>query len=551
MKPTVQSTLSGLASLMDTQTAPPSQTWEQEVLIHALLDPACYPHAVEKVTLIETHISFVLLAGSYTYKIKKAVNLGFLDFTTLKLRHFFCEEELRLNCRLAPKLYLSVVPIGGTPHKPKLDAESDVLEFAVKMRQFPQDGLLDRVLCRSWLTAEHIDTIATTVAAFHQRIECAQPNQEYGNASSIESAMRQNFVHIRTLLDPSAECDSLTMLEAWSCAKHEALLPAFAQRHRHSFIRECHGDLHLGNIALVDGGIQIFDCIEFNPNLRWIDVINEISFLVMDLDEHDRPDFAWRFLNAYLQETGDYAGLCLLSYYQIYRAMVRAKVARIRASQSHLNAQDRKLALDAYAAYTGYASKAAAPPRSGLIIMHGLSGSGKTTVTQSLLEELGAIRVRSDIERKRMQHIAPFSKSGSEVCSGIYAESATRATYEELRRLAGLILDAGCVAIVDATFLQRWQRDSFHQLAQQRNIPFVIVSCLAENEELRRRLLQRTRAAKDASEATLEVLAHQLETQEPLEAEERAIAIVFDTAREPASELQQRVSDALQAKKIL
>ena len=533
---------------MNTQTAT-SPAWEQDALINALLDPACYPHAVDRIALIETHISFVLLTGPYAYKIKKAVNLGFLDFTTAELRHFFCEEELRLNRRLAPRLYLDVIPIGGMPQKPKLGAESDVFEFAVKMRQFAQEGLLDRVLSRGGLTAEHVDAIATTVTAFHQRIECARPDQDYGSASSIESAMRQNFVQIRPLLDTPAEGDSLALIEAWSLAQHKALLPVFAQRHEQRFIRECHGDLHLGNIALVDGEIQVFDCIEFNPDLRWIDVINEVAFLVMDLAEHGRSDFAWRFLNAYLQETGDYAGLRLLSYYQVYRAMVRAKVARIRASQSHLNAQDRKLALDAYAAYAGYASRVTAPTTPGLIITQGLSGSGKTTVTQLLLQKLGAVRVRSDIERKRLQHVAPQSKSGSGVDTGIYVESATQATYEELRRLAGLILDAGCVAIVDATFLRHWQRDSLHRLAQQRNVPFVIVSCLAEDAELRRRLLQRERASRDASEATLEVLAHQLETQEPLQADELAFAVVFDTEREPASELQQRVSAALQAKK--
>jgi aminoglycoside phosphotransferase family enzyme/predicted kinase len=534
---------------MNTQTVP-SPAEEQEALINALLDPACYPHAVDRITLIETHISFVLLTGPYAYKIKKAVNLGFLDFTTPKLRHFFCEEELRLNRRLAPRLYLDVIPIGGTPDKPKLGAESDVFEFSVKMRQFAQEGLLDRVLSRGGLTAEHVDAIAATVAAFHQRIEYAQPDQDYGSASSIGSAMRQNFVQIYSLLDTPAERDSLALIEAWSLAQHAALLPAFSQRLEHRFIRECHGDLHLGNIALVEGEIQVFDCIEFNPDLRWIDVINEVAFLVMDLDEHGRSDFAWQFLNAYLQETGDYAGLRLLRYYQTYRAMVRAKVARIRASQSHLSAQDRKLALDAYTAYAGYASKVTAPMKPSLIITHGLSGSGKTAVTQSLLEELGAVRVRSDIERKRLLHVAPWTKSGSGVDNGIYVAEATQATYEELRRLAGLILDAGCVAIVDATFLRRWQRDSLRRLAQQRNVPFVIVSCLAEDEELRRRLLQREHAGRDVSEATLEVLAHQLATQEPLETDELAFAIIFDTEREPASKLRQRVSAALQAMKV-
>ncbi len=535
---------------MNTQNAQTTATpiWEQETLIHALLDPACYPYATDRITLIETHISFVLLTGPYAYKIKKALNLGFLDFTTAELRHFFCEEELRLNRRLAPRLYLDVIPIGGMPQKPKLGAEAGAFEFAVKMRQFAQEGLLDQVLCRGALTVEHVDAIAAIIAAFHQRIECAQPEQDYGGAASIESAMRQNFVQIRSLLATSAERKSLALIEAWSLAQHTTLLPLFAQRHEQRFIRECHGDLHLGNIALVDEAIQVFDCIEFNPDLRWVDVINEVAFLVMDLAEHGRSDFAWRFLNAYLQETGDYASLHLLSYYQVYRAMVRAKVARIRAAQARLSAEDRKLALDSYAAYTSYASRVAAPPTLGLIITHGLSGSGKTTVTQLLLQQLGAVRVRSDIERKRLQHLAPQAKSGSGVDSGIYLAATTQATYAELQRLASLILDAGCVAIVDATFLRRWQRDSLRQLAAERHVPFVIVSCLAKDEELRRRLLQRAHAGRDASEATLAVLAHQLATQEPLQADELALAVIFDSAREPVNELRQRVSAALQAK---
>jgi len=532
---------------MNTQV-PDTPEQEQKVLINALLDPACYPHDVERIEMIETHISFVFLTGPYAYKLKKAINLGFLDFTTLKLRHFFCKEELRLNRRLAPQLYLDIVSIGGTLQKPKIGVALDVLEFAVKMRQFPQEGLLNRVFSCGELTAVHIDELATSVAAFHQRIECARPDQDYGCASNIESSMRQNFAQIRVMTDSSDEYKNLSLIEKWSLAEHEALLPVFAQRHEHNFIRECHGDLHLGNIALVDGRIQIFDCIEFNPNLRWIDIMNETAFLVMDLDERGRPDFAWRFLNAYLQETGDYDGLRLLRYYATYRAMVRAKVAHIRASQSNLSGENKKTALDSYTAYASYAGKVTVPARQGLIITNGLSGSGKTTVSQLLLEKLGAIRVRSDIERKRLQHIAPKAKSNSGVNTGIYADSVTRDTYEELRRLAKLILEAGYLAIIDAAFLLRWQRNILRQLAKERNVPFVIVSCLAENEELRRRLIQREYEAKDPSDATQEILMFQLETQESLDATESDCTVIFNSEQEPTSVLQKKVSDALQSK---
>ena len=419
----------------------------------------------------------------------------------------------------------------------------------MKMRQFPQEGLLNHVLSCGELTKGHIDEIATSVAAFHKRIECARPDQNHGCASIIESSMRQNFAQIRVMIDSSAECKNLSLIDKWSLKEHEALLPVFAQRHEHNFICECHGDLHLGNIALVDRRIQIFDCIEFNPNLRWIDIINEIAFLVMDLDERGRQDFAWRLLNVYLQEIGDYAGLCLLRYYEIYRAMVRAKVSRIRASQSNLSVEDRKTALNTYTAYASYARKITLPARPGLIIVHGLSGSGKTTVTQLLLEKLGAIRVRSDIERKRLQHITSNAKSSSGVHTGVYADSVTRDTYGELRRLANLILEAGYLTIVDAAFLKRWQRNCLRQLAEDRNIPFIIVSCLAKDEELRRRIMQRERAGRDSSEANLAVLMFQLETQEPLDTDEHDLAIVFNTEGELASVLSQKVSDALQSRR--
>ena len=489
---------------------------KQRMLVKALLNPECYPHSVENVKMIETHISFVFLTGSYAYKVKKAVNLGFLDFTTLKLRHFFCQEELRLNRRLAPDLYLDVIPISGTPLKPKVDTELNILEFAVRMRQFPQQGLLNNVLACGDLTTNHIDELATAVASFHQRIERAKSNQNYGCAPDIKLSMRQNFTQIRVMLDLSTEKNNLSQIEAWSHTEYEALLSVFEQRRRHSFIRECHGDLHLGNIALVEGKIQIFDCIEFNANLRWIDIMNETAFLVMDLEEHGRQDFAWRFLNAYLQETGDYEGLLLLRYYKTYRAMVRAKVARISASQLTLSIEDKKAALNAYSSYTKYARKITKPVKSGLIITNGLSGSGKTFVSQSLLENLGAIRIRSDIERKRLQKISLKKKSDSNVGAGIYSTSVTRDTYEELRRLTNLILEAGYLVIIDAAFLLRWQRDSMHRLAEERNVPFVIVNCLAKNEELRRRLIQRECEGKDLSEATPEILSFQLKTQEPL-----------------------------------
>jgi hypothetical protein len=519
---------------------------EQETLVRALFDPRCYPHPVGEVRLIQTHISYVLLTGQFAYKIKKPLDLDFLDFTTLAARRHFCEEELRLNRRLAPRIYVDVVAIGGTPDRPLLGAGEPAIEYALRMREFQQEALLDAMLARGELGAQHIDALAQKVAAFHGAVGRARTEDGYGSAAGIEAPMRQNFTQFASLPLDAEERHELAALAHWSRHEHAALRTVFEQRQRDGFIRECHGDLYLGNIALVEGEAEIFDCIEFNANLRWIDVMNEIAFLVMDLDERGRPDFAWRFLDGYLALTGDYAGVRLLRYYQVYRALVRAKVADMRAAQAHLSAEERNAALAACAAYIRHAFRTTGPSAPALIITHGLSGSGKTTLAQRLLEALGAVRVRSDVERKRLQGLAPAARTGSAVGAGIYERSATEATYEELARLARPIVETGYTAIVDATFLVRSQRRAFQQVAQELHIPFLIVDCRADMQALRRRIADRARTAGDASEATLAVLEHQHATAQPLDGDELHFAVSVDTQHLDMPELVQRIRSEIE-----
>jgi uncharacterized protein len=503
----------------------------QQALIAALADPRAYPHDVERVRHIETHISHILLTGHYAYKIKKPLNLDFLDFSTLAARKFFCEEELRLNRRLSRTLYLETVPIGGTLGRPALGATTGIIEYAVKMHEFGQSALFDAMLERGELAAEHIDALAATVATFHERAERANPPQGYGSAASIEAPMRQNFVQIAKLLGSAAERIELAMLQSWSLAEHMALLSLYAKRQEQGFIRECHGDLHVGNIALVNGETQIFDCIEFNPNLRWIDVANEIAFFVMDLEERGHRRLAYRFLNAYLERTGDHGCVRLLGAYQVYRALVRAKVARVRALQSHLGDAERAAALETYQAYITFARRLTTKAQPALILMHGLSGSGKSTVARGLAEQLPGIRVRSDVERKRLHRLSALQSSASGLGAGLYAEDASRATYERLAHLADTILDAGDVAVIDAASLKRWQRDLLRRVADERRVPFWIVSCEADLSILRQRITEREQQGRDASEASQTVLEGQLAQNEPLGEDERTHLIGIDTAR--------------------
>lgn len=272
---------------------------EREIshLIRALQDEALYDHPVTGFTVVETHISWVMLTGDFAYKIKKPVNLGFLDFSTLEKRRFYCEEELRLNRRLAPQLYLAVVAITGTVDKPRLNGEGKVIEYAVKMRQFDQARQFDRLLARGRLRAEHIDRVAALIAAFHRRAAAAATDSLYGSPELVWQPVAENHDQILPLLRDTDDEARLRRIQAWFEQQFTRHRPLFLRRKAEGRIRECHGDLHLANIALFDHEVVIFDCLEFNDRLRWIDVISDAAFLVMDLQSRGQAPLGWRFLN--------------------------------------------------------------------------------------------------------------------------------------------------------------------------------------------------------------------------------------------------------------
>lgn len=524
---------------------PISQADSQFALVHALLDPARYPHPVEEVTLLETHISYVLLTGLFAYKIKKAVNLGFLDFTRLEQRRYYCAEEFRLNCRLVPELYLSVIPIFGTADAPRLgngaERAEDVqgIEYAVKMLEFPQSALLDQRLAQGELRTEEIDALSVQIAEFHSQVARAGAGSEYGAPSAVWALVAQNFNQLPAGTDDAGDRAVLNELETWSRNEFARLEGFLESRRCAGFVRECHGDLHLGNIALVHGTPKIFDSIEFNANLRWIDVISEVAFLSMDLEERGRPDFAHRFLNRYLEATGDYAGLQCLPFFRVYRALVRAKVSGIRAAQEEPQAAQVEVKIRSQ--YLAFARRASRPRRKQLLLMHGVSGSGKTWVSELVLERIGALRLRSDIERKRLCGLPALAPRAMAPDSGLYDAVTTRATYLRLEQLAQIILDAGFPLVIDAASLKHWQREIFRNLARTLHVPFRIISCRASEPALRRRVLAREQAGTDASDADLAILEYQLQNSESLSLAEEDESIVFDSENESLEGFLQRV----------
>jgi len=501
---------------------------DQARLLSALACPAVFGPGCMRVERLETHISYILLTGQYAYKIKKAVDFGFLDFTTLAARRFFCQEELRLNRRLAPTLYLDVVAITGNIGTPVLGGDGPALEYAVRMREFPQDALASTLIARGDLSPADIDALAAKVAAFHAVIGIAPRDSALGTADEILRVARQNFAQLRPHLVATAERDDLEELRAWTDREHALRRDAFLRRHEEGFIRECHGDLHLNNIVRIDGELIIFDCIEFSESMRWIDVMSEVAFTIMDLHYRGRADLAGRFLNAYLERTGDYRGLPVLRFYLVYRALVRAKIARLRAEQLGPGSARRALLVE-YGAHLNLARSYAEPMQPALIVTHGLAGSGKTSLSQALLEMTGAVRIRSDVERKRLHGLGALERGRTGVDRGLYATDATEETYGELAALAREIIAAGLIAIVDATFLKRWQRELFHNLAIELGVAFVIIDFVASDLILRERVMQRGAKGCDASDADAAVLDHQLRTREPLAPEEQAFVVAYDS----------------------
>lgn len=498
----------------------------QRRLIAALQDSRRYPHAAKAVRLVETHISWVLLAGRYAYKIKKALDLGFLNFTTLEARRFYCAEEIRLNRRLAPEIYLDAIPIGGEVETPELGAQP-AIEYAVRMRRFAATRQMDRLLMRGKVLPRHLDSLAATLARFHGGLPAAETGSAFGSAAAIRAAAMQNFEQLQPLLKQPADLDAMAALCCATEAAYAACEKYFGERHAQGCIRECHGDLHLGNIALIGDEPVPFDGIEFNPALRWIDVMDEAAFTVMDLLHRGRPDFAYRFLNAYLEATGDYGGVSVLRFYVAYRAAVRAKVSAIRASQPGMSKRGARDALAACRSYLELGDAFLTQCQPALIITHGLPGSGKTTFAQAALERLQAIRIRSDVERKRLFGLAPSADSRSSVGGGIYGADATRRTYARLHELARALLVAGFPVIVDAAFLRQEERKQFRELAHELGAPFVIASMQASKAVLRARIMQRHTEARDASEADIAVLETLQTAQEPLLPHELAHTVAF------------------------
>jgi aminoglycoside phosphotransferase family enzyme/predicted kinase len=512
--------------------------------IEQLLAAASCNDDTGQATLHETHISWVILSGDFAYKIKKPVSFGFLDFSSLQLRRHFCGEELRLNRRFSPELYLAVVAITRDERGAQIEGSGPTIDYAVKMRRFDEEQLLDNVAACGGLSHSLLRALGRELAQLHSTLPTCHPDPaggEPGTPAALVEAIEQNFLLIRKYPLPKAQLAQLRAVRQWSQQRYKDLLPVLTQRVLDGWVIDGHGDAHLGNIALVDGAVRLFDCIEFNASFRIMDSVSEIAFLTMDLDARGYHNESHRLLTDYLEYRGDYAGLALLDLYRSYFAMVRAKVSLLREAEQHT----ALTSTDGYREFLRYlqlAQRYIEPNRCFLAITHGVSGTGKSTIAGGLVAASGAVRIRSDVERKRLAGLSPEQRSAPRDEAELYGATMSRKTFSRLETLAAMTVGAGFGVIIDATFLHRRVRDSFRELARKLSVPFVIIDCVAEPDQMRERLVERERRRQDASEAGVAVMEQQLAVDQALSGKELGYRLEADSG-EDAAKLWQRFQD--------
>ncbi|MGC5887478.1 AAA family ATPase [Ralstonia pseudosolanacearum] len=484
-----------------------------------MLKAVAYPHPASNLRMIETHLSWVFLAGAFAYKVRKPVSLDFVDFSSPASRQADCDEELRLNRRLAPDLYLGVVPISRDPVTGVIhvDGQGKPIEYAVRMRRFHQRDMLSTMALDRRLGPQEIDPLADLIADFHTTAPVTDPSTDYGTPARIRRTLEDCATELLALSTDQQQASSVVSL----LRRHaDRLDRAFAWRWRTGHIRECHGDLHLGNIVLVGNRPRPFDCLEFSAPLRWIDTMYDAAFLFMDLLAAGLPGLAYRLINRYLERCGDYGGLALLPFYAALRALVRARVLLERAHQLENTPELAAKPRNAARRLLDLSRDIISRNDGCIVLMHGLSGSGKSTQAAQITETEGMIRVRSDAERKR---------GGDITAARRYAPNAIDQMYRRLAAICKVGVGSGFPMIADATFLAERQRKRFFTLARRLGVPVAIADCAAPTELLRTRIRSRMCDGRDASEADLSVLNTQMATQQPLTAKERVYVIQSGT----------------------
>ncbi len=497
-------------------------------LVEALLEPKVYPHNPPKVDLLQTQMSFLFLTGDYVYKIKKAVDLGYLDYTTLDKRLFFCHQEVKLNRRLCPEIYLAVVPIVKEKGQIRFEGKGKAIEYAVKMRQLPQEKMMNVLLLANQVTPQMVTRVAEKLANFHKKAKTSPEICAFGEINAIKKNTDENFIQTEKYIGVSISSSKYHHIKSYTndfLEKHASL---FLERIKEKRIKDCHGDLHTAHICFTDP-ICIYDCIEFNDRFRYCDVTSEIAFLAMDLDHYGRADLSHNFVTAYIQLTQDKGLLQLLNFYKGYRAYVRGKVESFKLDDPYISDTEKEKALANAQSYFDLAYHYT-KEKPLLLIMSGLIGTGKTTVAQNLSQRLGLVMISSDATRKRLAGIPLTAHRFDEFKTGIYSEDFTRKTYNEMFTEAEKFLLEGQSVILDASFKKREDRLRAKNIADKTGADFLVIECVLEEEITKKRLEQRLKEGT-ISNGRWEIFHLQKQDFDPIVEFSKENHIIVDTAQ--------------------
>jgi len=481
-------------------------------LVAALQTPEIYPEHPAKVDLVQTHVSAIFLTGEHAYKVKKPVDFGFLDFSTLEKRKFFCQQEVVLNRRLCPEIYLGVVEIRLHQGRVFLgEGPGAIVEYAVLMKQLPQDCMMERWLSRGDIPPALLHKIAAKIAHFHAQAETNSEIASFGAIDTIRHNLEENFRQTEKYIGLSISAESFREIKENTHLFMQNQLPLFNQRIAAGKIRDCHGDLHLQHICLTEE-ILIFDCIEFNRRFRYSDVAADIAFLLMDLDVHNFPLLSADLGSSYLRLSQDWSLFLLLDFYKSYRAYVRGKVISFRIEDPGIVDAEKGSALEEARGYFRWAHHYARRlNRPVLLITCGLMGTGKSTIARALSESLGWPRLSSDALRKELANLSPREHRYEKFDQGLYAPDFSRTTYQALFERARNILDRGNSLIIDASFKKQMDRREAQALAEQAGADFLLIECQLPEGEVRRRLAPRVSDPEEPSDGRWELFAAQRE----------------------------------------
>jgi len=493
---------------------------EQSKLFEGLKNPSTYGLGVESIDVLQTHISFVALTGKYAYKVKKPVNFGFLDFSTLEKRKHYCEEELKLNKRLCPDIYLDVVPLTMKNTHLELNGDGEIVDYAVKMKEFPQRNIMTRLLETDEIDEETIDSICDILVDFYKKDKRSSEIDQYGEIEYIKKNTDENFEQTLSMVDTTIPQDVYVFIKDATNKFLQNKKEVFEERIQGGFIHDCHGDLHSGNIVVTGKDVCIFDCIEFNKRFRYSDVASDIGFLAMDLDFQGQPYLSSYLIDKYIEKSNDPGILKVLNFYKCYRAYVRGKVIGFKLDDPNVDKNDKQNIIDTARKYFDLAQyyaelfsrdiKETCPV---LFITSGLTGTGKTTVARKIMVDYHAHMISTDTVRKELEGIAKFERHHDAYNTGLYSPEKMRYTYEKITEKAEKQLRKGRNVVLDATFKTRELRDEAKKLSEKTNTDFIILYSTCPEDIVKKYLNERVKK-KSVSDGRWEVYIKQKDSFE-------------------------------------